>query len=236
MTGSPLSRSAHDRLGAGREVILVDAVRDHAPGELREVVVERLDADIRDDDVAVQPAERGPRGRVHEIAYAPGGEDGVIRADTDRARGQHERGEHEEARVVGRVDVDDVELPGGEEATQLARTEREHCVQRLGAVAVERQRGSHVHELDVVGGDHAIVAVGGARDVGEPPGHDRHLVASSGEVHRLAVDVLRDAPELGVVVVRENADAHVPGCDQSAKPASYPTDASRTWTSRSASP
>ena len=31
-------------------------------------------------------------------------------------RGQDERREHEEARVVGRVDVHDVELPRGEEA------------------------------------------------------------------------------------------------------------------------
>ena len=60
----------------------------------------------------------------------------------------------------------------------------------------------------------------GARDVGQPPGHDRHVVTASGEVHGLSVDMLRDAPELGVEVVREDADAHVPGCAQSARPAS----------------
>ena len=76
-----------DRAGAGREVILVDAVRDHAPGELGEVVVERLDAGVRDDDVAVQPAERGARGRVHEVAHAARREDGVVGADADRPRG-----------------------------------------------------------------------------------------------------------------------------------------------------
>ena len=137
------------------------------------------------------------RGRVHEIAHPAGGEDGVIRADADRARGQHERGEHEKARVVGRVDVDDVELPSGEEAAQLSRTERENRVQRLGAVAVERQRCSHAYELDVVRGDHPIVPIGRARDVGQPPGHDRHLVAASREVHGLPVDMLRDPPSCG---------------------------------------
>ena len=84
MTGSPLSRSSAIGSAPGREVILVDAVGDHAPGELGEVVVERLDADVRDHDVAVQPAERGARGRMHEVAHAPGGEDGVIGADADR--------------------------------------------------------------------------------------------------------------------------------------------------------
>ena len=159
-------------------------------------------------------------GRVHEVAHAPGREDRVIRADADRARGQGERREHEEARVVGRMDVHDVELPRGEEAPQLSRPERQHGVQCLRAVAVERQGHAHAHELDAVGRDHALVPVGGARRVGQAAGHDRHLVTAGGEVHGLPVDVLGDAAELRVVVVRENADAHVPGSAQSARPAS----------------
>ena len=63
----------------------------------------------------------GARGRVHEVAHAPGREDRVVGADADRPVGQHERREHEEARVVGRVDVHDVELPRGEEPPQLPR-------------------------------------------------------------------------------------------------------------------
>ena len=124
------------------------------------------------------------------------------------AGGQREGREHEEARVVGRVDVHDVELTRGEEAAQLARAEREHRVQRLRAVAVERHRQAHVHELDAVGGEHALVAIGGARGMGHAAGQDRHLVAARGEVDGLPVDVLGDAPELGVVVVGEDADAH----------------------------
>ena len=62
--------------------------------------------------------------------------------------------------------------------------------------------------------------VGGARSVGQAAGHDRHLVTARGEVHGLPVNVLGDAPELRVVVVRENADAHVPGSAQSARSAS----------------
>ena len=120
-TGSPLSRRASIGCARRREVVLVDAVRDHAPVELGEVVVERLDAGVRDDDVTVQPAQRGPRGRVHEVAQAPGREDRVVRADADRPLREHERREHEEARVVGRVDVHDVELPRGEESPQLQR-------------------------------------------------------------------------------------------------------------------
>ena len=99
-----------DRPRVRREVILVDAVRDHAPVELGEVVVERLHARVRDDDVPVQPAQRCARGGVHEIAQPAGREHGVIRPDPDCALGEDERCEHEEARVVGRVDVHDVEL------------------------------------------------------------------------------------------------------------------------------
>ena len=95
----------------------------------------------------------------------------------------------------------DVELARGQEAPQLARPEREHRVQRLRAVAVERQRQAHVHELDAVGGEHALVAVRGARRVGHAAGQDRHLVTARGQVGGLPVDMLRDAPELGVVVV-----------------------------------
>ena len=72
--------------------------------------------------------------------------------------------------------------------------ERQHGVQRLRAVAVERQRHPHVHELDAVGREHALVAVGGARGVGQAAGHDRHLVPARREVHGLPVDVLGDAP------------------------------------------
>ena len=235
-TGSPLSRSAVDRLRARREVILVDAVRDHAPVELGEVVVERLDAGVRDDDVPVQPAQRGARGRVHEVAQAPGREHGVVGADADGALGEDERREHEEARVVGRVDVHDVELPRGQEAPQLQRPAGEHGVQRLRAVAVERQRQAHVHELDAVGREHALVPVGGARGVRHAPGEDRHLVAARGQVHGLPVDVLGDAPELRVVVVREDADAHASDVASVAEgsPRSPPTT-SRTPTSRRAS-
>ena len=200
--GSPLARSACDRRRGGREVLLVDAVRDHAPVELGEVVVERRNAGLRDDDVAVQPAERGARGGVHEVAHAARREDRVVRADADRARGQHERREHEEARVVGRVDVHDVELPLGEEAPQLPAAERDHGVQRLRAVAVERHRDAHVHELDaVVRRARARRRSAVARRVQQAPGQDRHLVPARSEAPGLPVDVLGDAPELRVVVV-----------------------------------
>ena len=122
--------------------------------------------------------------------------------------GEGERREHEEARVVGRVDVHDVERARRQEAPQLQRPAGEHGVQRLGAVAVERERQAHVHELDAVGGEHALVAVGGAGRVRHAPGEDGHLVAARGQVHGLPVNVLGDPAELGVVVVGEDADAH----------------------------
>ena len=84
-------------------------------------------------------------------------------------------------------------------------------MQRLGAVAVERQGKAHVHEFDAVGREHALAAVGGARRMGHAPRQDRHLVTARGQVDGLPVDVLRDTPELGVVVVREDADSHARG-------------------------
>ena len=198
-------------------MILVDAVRDDAPVELGEVVVERLDARVRDDDVPVQPAQRRARGRVHQVAHAARREHGVVRADADGALGEDERREHEEARVVRRVDVHDVELPRAQEPPQLHRPAGEDGVQRLGAVAVERQREAHVHELDAVGREHALAAVGGARGVRHAPRHDRDLVPARGEVDRLPVDVLGDAPELRVVIVREDADAQARASGQSPK-------------------
>ena len=98
--------------------------------------------------------------------------------------------------------------------------ERQHGVEGLRAVAVERQRHAHAHELDAVGLDHALVHVRRARSVGQAAGQDRHLVTACSEVRGLPVNVLGDAPELRVVVVRENADAHVPGAAQSARSAS----------------
>ena len=99
-----------------------------------------------------------------------------------------------------------------EESPQLAASRSgKHRVQRLGAVAVERQREAHVHELDAVGREHALAAVGGARRVRHAARHDRHLVPAGGQVDRLPVDVLGDAPELRVVIVREDADAHARG-------------------------
>ena len=156
-------------------------------------------------------------GRVHQVADAARREHGVVRADADGALGEDERREHEEARVVRRVDVDDVELPRAQEPPQLHRPAGEDRVQCLGAVAVERQREAHVHELDAVGREHALAAVGGARGMRHAPRHDRDLVPARGEVDRLAVDVLGDSPELRVVIVREDADAQARASRQSPK-------------------
>ena len=111
-------RQRLDRLDVRAEVIVVDAVRDHAPVEVGEVVVERCDAGLGDDDVSVQPPQRGMGDGSDEIAHQSGREDRVVGADADRVGGQHGGDEHERARVVGRVHVHDIEASLREEPPQ----------------------------------------------------------------------------------------------------------------------
>ncbi len=75
------------------------------------------------------------------------------------------------------------------------------------AVHVERIRTTDLD--DVEGARGKVVAVHRPRRHREPRCDDRDLVATARELCRLAVDVLGDPAELGVVVVADDSDPHV---------------------------
>ena len=155
-------------------------------------------------------------GGADEVAHAPRREDGVVGADSDRVGRQTERGEHERARVVGRMDVHHVEAAPLEEPAEAARAGRKDGVEGLRAVAVERHGHAHVHHLEGIVRQHARVPVGRRGRPKQPAGQDRDLVATRREAQRLTMHVLGDPAELRVVVVGCDADAHELQLDQSA--------------------
>ena len=156
----------------------------------------------------VQLRERPAHQRRERVEAGPAREHRVVGADADRALRHHERRERREARVVRRVDVHDVEPAAAEEDAQRLPQERRDRVQRLRVVAVHRQREAGADDLERLVALRALVAVDDRRRVQQAAGDDRHLVAAGCELGRLAVHVLGDAPELRVVVVRDDRDAH----------------------------
>ena len=142
------------RLGVGREVPVVDAVRDDAVVE-REVRGERADAGLGHDDVRVEPPEPAPQDRGEHVEQHAGREHRVVGRDADRAVGDRERGDRAHARVVGRVQVHDVDVEALEEPSQLQDEPRGHRVDRLRGVAVERDADAQADDLEALVGDAA---------------------------------------------------------------------------------
>ena len=150
------------------------------------------------------------RGRASAQAH----EDRVVRADADHTVGERERGEHRRSsgcRARGCARRRTMRERRGSAAAAASRA-GSPCAASASRCGRERQcHPPMCTGADAVGREHALVAVGGFSRVRHPAGQDRHLVPARRQVDCLAVNVLRDAPELGVVIVREDADAHARG-------------------------
>ena len=199
-----------DRLRVGREMVGVDPVGDHVVG-IREVGRQRSDAGLADADPAVQPLDRRAdqlgldvhAQRLREDAVKRGHRQGVLGGVLDRP-GRH-------LGVVGGMHVDDVEAALAEERAQPPAQPRADRVQCLRAVApprhVEADAGAHADDLER-GVGHVHGVVDHSRRLQQPAGDDRDLMAERGQLARLAVDVLGDAAQGGVVEIGDDSDPH----------------------------
>ena len=128
----------------------------------------------------VEPAEPAPQDRGEHVEQHARCEDGVIRGDSDGAAWNGERGDRAHARVVGSVQMHDVDVQALEQPAQLQDEAGRHGVDRLRGIAVERDADTHAHDLEALVDDRPGVRIGDRRRVQQMPGDDGHLVTAPG--------------------------------------------------------
>ena len=156
----------------------------------------------------VELAEPAPQDGREDVEQDARREDRVVGGDADGALRDGQGRDRAHARVVGRVQVHDVDVEPLEEPLQLQHESGRHGVDGLRGVAVERHADAEAHDLEPFVDDRPGVLVGDRRRAQEMPCHDRHLVAAPCELARLTVDVLGDAAKHRVVVIGDDGDPH----------------------------
>ena len=196
-----------DRVRLGREVAVIDAVRDHGV-LVRKIGREGADAGFADHDLAVETADHTSQDRRSKIKAEGTWEDGMEGANCDRRLGRCKHTKHWQNGAIRRVYVDDINLELLENLAQLAAQQRIDNVIRLRGIAIAGERRANADDLKgdaILGVNFAVDNPWRAHNIAR---HHGYLVPASSQLRGLAMDVLGNPAEMRVVIVGDDGDPH----------------------------